>query len=93
MGKNLQNEKEKNFNNMKVGFLLETGFRQERICEELKDLIVFFEDNKEFYNSLDVFNFTSGIDNFIDLFYNFTDIVFTDVDPNEDYCKFHSDFY
>lgn len=93
MGKDLQKELINNIDNMKVGFLLELTFRQELISEQLKNLIVFFKDNEQFFNKIDSFNLTQGIDNFIDLFYSFTDIVFPDVDVNESYCKYYKGFY
>lgn len=93
MGKDLQLERINNIDNMKVGFLLELTFRQELICEQLKNLIVFFKDNEQFFNQIDLFNLTQGIDNFINLFFSFTDMVFPDVDMNEDYCKYYKDFY
>lgn len=93
MGKKLDKYRHKNFENMKVGFLLELGFRQNSISEQLRNFIIFIESNENFLNKIDLFCITQGIDNFIDLFYNFTDLVFKDVDFNEIHCKYHKDFY
>lgn len=93
MGKDLQKERINNIDNMKIGFLLELTFRQNLISEQLNNLIVFFKDNEQFFNQIDLLNLTQGIDNFIDLFFSFTDIVFPDVDMNEDYCKYYKGFY
>lgn len=93
MGKKLDKYRHENFENMKVGFLLELGFRQNSISEQLRNFIIFIESNENFLNKIDLSCMTQGIDNFIDLFYNFTDLVFKDVDFNEIHCKYHKDFY
>lgn len=93
MGKKLEKYRQENFDNMKIGFLLELGFRQNSINEQLRNLISFFEENKIFFTKIDLPCITQGIDNFIDLFYNFTDLVFKDVDTNEVHFKYHKDFY
>lgn len=93
MGKKLEKERQKNFQNVKIGFLLELKFRQDFINEQLSNFIVFLEDNSKFLTKIDLHCITHGIDNFNDLFYNFTDLIYTDVDFNEVYCKFHKDFY
>lgn len=93
MGKKLEKYRQENFDNMKIGFLLELGFRQNVVNEQLKNFIVFLEDNQKFLEKIDLHCMTNGIDNFINLFYNFTDLIFKDVDFNEVHCKYHKDFY
>ena len=93
MGKEIERDKQKNFDNIKIGFLLELQFRQDTINKQLRDLSCFFEDNQVFFNTIDLSCMTQGIDNFIDLFYNFTGLIFKDVDYDENYCKYHKDFY
>ena len=73
MGKKLEKERQKNFDNMKIGFLLELGFRQNSINEQLRNFIDFLVDNQKFLTKIDLPCMTQGVDNFIDLFYNFTD--------------------
>lgn len=93
MGEKLEKMRNENFENMKIGFLLELGFRQNSIKKQFDDLISFLEDNKDFLKNIDLYCMTQGIENLSDLFFNFTDLVFKDVDYNETHCKYHKDFY
>ena len=93
MGLKLDENREKNFDNMKVGFLLELWFRQNSINEELRNFINFLSDNQNFFNNIDLLCMIQGIDNFISLFYYFTDLVYKDVDSTDSYFKYHKDFY
>lgn len=90
---NLKKIKEENFENMKIGFLLELWFRQCSFSEELKKFISFLEDNKQFLTIIDLHCITQVINNINDMFTNSTDLIFYDVDFNEIYCKYHKDFY
>ena len=58
-----------------------------------RSLISFLEDNRNFFTNIDICNITQGLDSFIELFYNFTDLIFKDVDFEESYCQYHKDFY
>ena len=93
MGFKLEEDRQKNFDNMKIGFLLELWFRQNSLNDELRNFIKFLSDNQEFLNNIDLLCMTQGIDNFISLFYYFTDLIYKDVDSTDSYFKFHKDFY
>lgn len=93
MGKKLDKLREKNFENMKVGFLLELGYRQDNIHREFETFIAFIEENKNFFRNIDVCSLTAGIESYNDAFYNFTDLIFKDVDCHEVHCKYHKKFY
>lgn len=93
MGKKLEKFKNDNFENMKVGFLLELSFRQNSINEQLSNFIDFLKDNNKFLSNIDSFCLIQGIDNFNNLFYNFTDLIFFNVDKSEKFCKYHKNFY
>lgn len=93
MSNELEKERQENFNNMKIGFLLELWFRQNMISEQLRTFIVFLEDNKDFFKNIDLSCMVQGISDFIGLFYSFTDLIFRDVDFDEVHCKYHKDFY
>lgn len=93
MGKKLEKFKKDNFENMKIGFLLELGFKQEEINLQLKNFIEFLKENKEFLKNVDLYCLTESIENFSDLFLNFTDVIYKDVDFNEIHCKYHKKFF
>lgn len=93
MGKLLDKQKNDNFDKIKIGFLLELVFRQTSLNEQARSLISFLEDNRNFFTNIDICNITQGLDSFIELFYNFTDLIFKDVDFEESYCQYHKDFY
>ena len=93
MGKKLEKFKNDNFENMKVGFLLELLFRQNSINEQLSNFIDFLKDNNKFLSNIDSSCLIQGIDNFNDLFYNFTDLIFFNVDKSEKFCEYHKNFY
>lgn len=93
MGNNLEKFKKDNIENVKVGFLLELGFKQEEIHSQLKNFISFLEDNKNFLRNVDLYCLTESIENFSDLFLNFTDVIYKDVDFNEIHCKYHKKFF
>lgn len=93
MGKLLDKQKNDNFDKMKIGFLLELVFRQNSLNEQARSLISFLEDNQKFFTNIDICNITQGLDSFIELFYNFTGLIFKDVDFEETYCQYHKDFY
>lgn len=93
MGENLDKIKKENFDNMKIGFLLELGFRQNSINEQINMFKDFLQENVEFLNVVDIHCLDAGLDNFSDLFLNFTDLIFKDVDFYEKHCIYHKDFY
>lgn len=93
MGKLLDKQKNDNFDKMKIGFLLELVFRQNSLNEQARSLISFLEDNQNFFTNIDICNIAQGLDSFIELFYNFTGLIFKDVDFEETYCQYHKDFY
>lgn len=93
MGKKLEKLKSDNFENMKVGFLLELKFNQDLLNDYCKKFILFLNDNHKFFKSIDLCSVTQAIDSFYILFLNFTDLLYKDVDPSDLYCKFYKDFY
>ena len=93
MGALLDKEREQNFDNLKIGFLLELYFRQNSLSDELRNFFSFVDDNIEFFTRIDLYCMTQGVNNFIDLFLHFTDLIYLDVDPDESHCKYHKCFY
>ena len=91
--KNIDIEKKENFDNMKVGFLLELLFRQKQVNNNLRDISSFIKENEDFFNSLDLCCIYQAIDYLCGFIYNFIDICYKDVDSDENYCKYYKDFY
>lgn len=88
----LKEFKKENQENFKIGFLLELGFRQDLISRSLNDFINFLSENSSYFNVICLSNVESGISDFISLFYNFTDLIFKDVDSSESHCRYHKKF-
>lgn len=93
MGKKLNQYKEQNKEKMIIGFCLELKSLQEFISKDLDLFISFIEDNENFFNNLDIRNFTTGIENIKNFFDNFTDLIYNDIDKYDKYMAYHKDFY
>lgn len=93
MGKKLELDKKNNLDKIKLGFLLELNFRQDILVKDIKDLISFINNNSDMLVNIDLFSITQGLDALIDVFCNFTDLIFVDVDFEENYMKYLKDSY
>lgn len=93
MGKKLEEIRKDNLENIKIGFFLEMKFRQDFILKNLKEFQFFLEDNKIFMNDIFLCSMVDNIKNFSSLFSGLIDIPLSFLDVNEDFCKYHKDFY
>ena len=51
------------------------------------------KNNYKFFNTIDFNCFSDSVRNINDLFFNYINLVYNDVDSKGDYLKFHRDFY
>lgn len=93
MGKKLELDKKNNLDKIKIGFLLELNFRQDILIKDIENLISFINNNSDMLVNIDLFSITQGLDSLIDVFCNFTDLIFVDVDFEENYMKYLKDSY
>lgn len=93
MVKKIDEYRKQNKDKMIVGFCLELKSLQEFISKDLDLFISFIEENENFFNNLDIRNFTTGIENMKCFFDNFTDLIYNDVDKDDKYMAYHRDFY
>ena len=85
--------KDEHIEDIKIGFLLELDFRQNFIHSQITEFINFLSDNYKFFNTIDFNCFSDSVRNINDLFFNYINLVYNDVDSKGDYLKFHRDFY
>ena len=93
MGEKLDKYRNDNIDKLIVGFCLDLKFRQEFFENSFKDFVEFLNSNSEFLKSIDLHTFSQGIENILEIFMNYTDLIYNDVDIDEKYCTFHKDFY
>lgn len=91
MGKYLDEIRNNSVNNIKIGFCLELSFRQNLISDNIHSFIKFLEDNKKFIDCNFLYSFRDSLYNLSEFFYNYTDILFYNVDPDCNFMKYHKD--
>ena len=93
LGYKLDKLRKDNRDNIVIGLCLELKFLQSLFDRDFDYLISFIDSNIDFFNNLDVLCIKQSINNFNNLFINFTDLIYKDFDKNETYCLYHKDFY
>ena len=93
MGKKLDEDREQNREKMIIGFCLELKFIQNLLSRDFNLFVSFIENNRGFFNNMDVTSLEHAIQDFHSSFINFTDLIYSDVDFRELYCNYHKDFY
>lgn len=93
MGKKLNKYREENKDKMVVGFCLELKFLQELFNRDFNFFVSFIENNRIFFNNIDVSSLQQAIQDFNSSFINFTNLIYSDVDFSELHCDYHKDFY
>lgn len=93
MGKKLNKYREENKDKMVVGFCLELKSLQELFNRDFNFFVSFIENNRIFFNNIDVSSLQQAIQDFNSSFINFTDLIYSDVDFSELHCDYHKDFY
>lgn len=93
MGKILEEEREKNIDKIKVGACLEFNFFLRRLEDDIDTIKGFVTENSEFLNNQTEFTINKNFDDIKSLVENIFDIVLSDIDKEEIYCKYHSRYY
>lgn len=93
MGKFLDKRREENIDKIKIGACLELDFLFDNLECDLKRINEFIENNSNLLNNQRNYTLTKNIEDISCLLDNYIDIILSDIDKEENYCKYHPKYY
>ena len=93
MGVKLEKYKRENIDKIKIGSCLEFIFLHDTIrfnFERLKDLI---ESNSDFFEEQHKYIISKNLNDILSLLDNSFDLILCNIDSNEKFCEYHSQYY
>jgi hypothetical protein len=93
MGKLLEKWREENKDKIKIGACLELTFLFENLESDFNRIIEFIKDNSKLLNNQMEYTLTKSIEDTVCLTDNYIEIILSDIDKDENFCKYHSKYY
>lgn len=93
MSKFLEEKRNENREKIKIGCCLELWFWSTRIKKDFDEIKKFLTVNNSFLQNQNVESLIEMTDNLSCFIDHFVDLISSDIDKEEKFCEFYSDFY
>lgn len=93
MGKLLDKQRNENIDKVRIGACLELIFLSDRFENDFDKIKEFIVDNSNLLNNQTEYTINKNFEDIQCILYNNVDMILSDIDKTEEFCKFHSRYY